>query len=153
MILWTLISGQFFKAVERWGVVRVTGAIAVGLVVVFFVSLLGFTKIKAAYYEHKAEHVTEQRDQARVERDVARKDEAQVERSSTISTATVAAQDAHATATRAATTHAVEAIHERIREVPVVVPVPDDPVVRASVDEAIRRAQAAADRLQRAPSR
>lgn len=138
-------------AVLRWGAPKVTAAIAIVLVSLFVGGLFGFAKVKAWYYQHQdAKHVS-QRDQAREETKIARQDEAQVTRSSAIGTATVAAQDAHGSAQRTAAAAATEVIHERIRKVPVVVPVPDDPVVRASVDEALRRAQAAADRVRGTP--
>lgn len=84
---------------------------------------------------------------AKAEIVVARHDEAQATHSAAITVATVAAQDKHLAETRAATTQTTEVIHERIRQVPVVVPVPSDPLVLLVVAKARERAQAAADRL------
>jgi FtsZ-interacting cell division protein ZipA len=142
---------MFESLILRFGVAKVTAAIGVLLIAIFLSGLFGFAKFKAWYYHHQDVKHVAQRDQARAERDIARKDEAQVERSSTISASTVAAQDQHAGAQRAATTQSSEVIRERIRQVPVVVPVPDDPVVRAAANEAVARAQAAADRVRGAP--
>ena len=133
--------------IERYGLPHVAGVVAVLLIVLYYASTLGLAKAKAWYYERKVERVTDQRDKAMGERDVARKDEVQVTRSAGITATTVAAQDQHATAQRDATKNNVEDIRERILKVPVVVLVPDDPVVRQRVQEAVVRAQAAQARL------
>lgn len=137
--------------IARYGAIRVFGGVAVLLVAMAFSGVLGWAKVKAWYYEGKAERVTVQRDQARAETKVARKDEAQLERSTAITADTTAAQDKTASDQRAATTQTVEVIRERIREVPVAVLPADDPVVRLAVEQARARAQAASDRLQGTP--
>jgi len=138
--------------IVKYGALRVFGSAAILVAVVFFSGVLGWSKVKAWYYEGKVERVTEQRDIARTETKIARADEAQVTKAGAITADTIAAQDTHAADTRAATTQAREVIRDRIVEVPVAVPAADDPVVRLAVEQARKRAQAAADRLRRASS-
>ncbi len=137
--------------VDRYGAKVVTGAIALLLIVLLVGGLFSCSRIQTWWYAGKAERRTEQRDTARLERDVAKADANQAERATTIATDTVAAQDAHAGAQREATAQSVEVIHERIREVPVPAAVPDDPIVRVAVAQAVGRAQAARRRVLRTP--
>ena len=137
--------------VDRYWITRVAGAAVVLLFVLYYGATLGLAKAKAWYYENKVERVTDQRDTARAETKVARQDEAQVTRSAGITATTVAAQDQHAATQRTDTAKTVETIHDQIRRMPVVAPLPDDPVVRNAAEEARTRAQGAADRLRRAP--
>lgn len=137
--------------IDRYGLARVAGAAVALLAVIYYAGTLGLAKAKAWYYENKVERVTEQRDTARAEATVARKDEAQVTRSAGITAITVAAQDQHAAIQHATTAKTVETIHDQIRRMPVVAPLSDDPVVRNAAEESRVRAQSAADRLRRAP--
>lgn len=142
---------MFANLVARFGLLRVIGA---GLLLVLMLSLagkLGWTSVKAWYYEGKADHMEVQRDTARAETKVARKDEAQTARAAETTATTVAAQDQHAAQISEATSHATEVIDERIRQAPPAAVVPDDPVVRREADQAYLRAQAAEDRLRGTP--
>lgn len=129
------------------------GAKTVGLVGLLLVGLLAFGGWRAWEWAEdwwqgrQLDKVTEQRDRAIGERDVARADKAQLERATDNTAATTAAQDAHLADTRAEAATAAEVIDERIREVPVAVPVPDDPVVRQQAAAAVARARAADDRV------
>jgi hypothetical protein len=129
----------------------VVALIGVGLALVALFYLAAWPRITTWYYHRQDTKHVAQRDQARAEVKVARQDEAQVTRSAEISTATTTAQDAHASAQRAATTQDVEAIHERIRADPAPALPPDDRLVRLVVDQARARAQAAADRVRGTP--
>jgi hypothetical protein len=134
--------------IAKYGVFKLACIAGVMLLVFFYGSILGIAKFRGWYYEHKADRLEAKLDTAKAEIKVARKDEAQVIKASEITAKTVDAQDNHAADNRAATNNIVEVIHERIKTVPVVVPVPDDPIVRDSVEQARIRAQASTDRLQ-----
>lgn len=138
--------------VARFGLLRVVGAGVLLLAVLWFAGVLGWSKAKAWYYEGKSDRLAVKLETSRAETKVARKDEKQVERAGEITADTIAAQDTRAAATEAATTQTVEVIRERIKNVPVVVPVADDPIVRDAVAEARKRAEAAQDRLRGASS-
>lgn len=136
--------------VLKFGLTRVIGAGVLLLLLLAAGGYVGWNKIHVAFLQHQDTKHVAQRDQARAETKVARKDEAQVTRASEIAATTTTAQDHHTAATRAATVRSTEAIHERIRQAPVAPAAApaDDPVVRDAVDQALARAQAAADRLQ-----
>jgi hypothetical protein len=137
--------------IAKYGLMKVIGAGLILLIVLFYGGMLGWSKTKAWYYEGKSQRLEAKLETSRAETKVARQDEKQVTQSAEITASTVQAQDEHAADTRAATTDATEAIHERIVQVPVTVRVPDDPIVRQRVAEARARAQAAADRLRGTP--
>lgn len=139
-------------SIETWAA---KNALVLGLIaaaVLAIGGILGFAKFKAWYYQGKSERLEAKLEVSQAETKVARQDEAQGARSATAAATTVAAQDTHADAHRAGTTQATEVIRERIREVPVVVPAADDLLVRAEVDKARARAQAAQDRVRGTPS-
>jgi hypothetical protein len=142
-------------AIVKYGLPKVIGAGAALLVVLLVVGSLGWNKARAWYYEIKAERAIEQRDVARAETKVARKDEAQVTRAAGTTAETVAAQDTHVAAQREATGKTDEVIHDRIRQAPVAPAAApaDDPVVRGAVNAAVARAQGAEARLRGTPSR
>lgn len=134
--------------IAKYGYFKLACIAFVILLVLFYGSILGIAKFKGWYYEGKSERLEAKLETSKAETKVARKDEAQVTKAAEITGDTVKAQDQHAAENRAATQTTVEVIHERIKTVPVVVPVPDDPIVRDAVEQARARAQAAADRLQ-----
>jgi cytoskeletal protein RodZ len=138
--------------IAKYGLMKVIGAGVILLVVVIYVGKLGWAETKGWYYQGKSVRLEGKLETSRAETKVARQDEKQVTQSAEITASTVEARDEHAADTRAATTEATEAIHERIVQVPVTVRVPDDPIVRQRVAEARARAQAAADRLRGTPS-
>jgi len=133
--------------IAKHGLIRVIGAGVLLLAVLWFAGVLGLTKFKAWYYEGKADRLAVKLETSRAETKVARKDEKQVERAGEITADTIAAQDNRAAATEAATTKTVEVIRERIKIQPVVIPAPDDPIVRDAVAQARKRAETAQDRL------
>lgn len=138
--------------IAKYGVFKLACAAFVMLIVLFYASVLGIAKFKGWYYEKKSDRLEVKVETLKGEVKVARKDEAQVTKASEITADTVEAQDKHAAETSAATKTDIEVIHERIQIQPVVVPVPDDPIVRAAASKAAERAQAAEDRLSGTPA-
>lgn len=141
------------KLVLKYGLPKLIGAGVIVLLLASFGVAYNWQKIKVWYYKGKVERVTEQRDVARAETKVARRDEAQTARAAEITDKTVAAQDTHAQATRQAVAHSTEVIHEVVRQNPPAVLPADDLRVRAEADAAYARAQAADHRLQRTTRR
>lgn len=139
--------------IARFGAKTVGIACALLLAALLFGGWRLWESVEDWWQNRQLDKVTEQRDRAVGERDVARADRAQLERATDNTAATTAAQDAHLAETRADAATAAEVIDERIREVPVVVPVPDDPVVRQHAAAAVARARAADGRLRRAEGR
>lgn len=145
---------MFANLIARFGLLKVISVGLITVLVLGFGMKYGWAEFQVWRLGNKVEKVTAQRDQARAETKVARKDEVQTGRSADITAKTTAAQDQHASAQREATAKTVEVIRERIRQVPVPAATPaDDPVVRRAIGEAIARAQAAQDRLQGTPPR
>lgn len=134
--------------IAKYGFFKLACFAVVILFMLFYGSILGIAKFKGWYYQGKSERQSVKIETLKTEVKVARKDEAQVTKASEITADTVKAQDQHAAENRAATQNTVEVIHERIKTVPVVIAVPDDPVVRHAVEQARARAQAASNRLQ-----
>lgn len=138
--------------IPQWKAVAPAVKLGLALALALIVSgLFVWPKITTWWYHRQDIKHTAQRDQARAEVKVARKDEAQVTRAGTITAKTVAAQDTHARAQRTATAKDIEAIHERIEAAPAVCLPADDLIVRQRVDQALQRAKGAADRLQGTP--
>lgn len=135
----------FPELIAKFGLLRVIGY---GLALVAILYLTAWPRITSWWHENKADRLEQQRDQARGVARIKTREAEQTGRSSTIASNTTAAQDAAAIKIQADTGRATEVIRERIREVPVVVPVPDDPVVRLAAEQAFARAVAAQDRLQ-----
>lgn len=138
--------------IARYGVFRLAVASAIILFLVFNFGILGISKVQLYFAKHKVVKLENQLQVSKAETKAARKDEAQVTKAGAITAKTTKAQDQHAADQREATNKTVEIINERIIKVPVVVPVPDDPFVRLAVSQARARAQAAINRVQRAPS-
>ena len=138
--------------IARFGLARVIGAGVLLLAVLWFGGVLGFSKIKAWYYEGKSERLEVKLKTSRAETKVARQDEAQVTKAAEITDATVTAQDNHAAEARAATKQSSEIIYEIIKADPAPVDSIADTRVLAEVDKAQHNAQAALDRLQGPPT-
>jgi hypothetical protein len=136
---------------DRFGLFASLIMAALLLLVLYLALSLAWSHLFGWWHARSNANLKADLHEAKAEIAVARHDEAQVVFSSKVTTATVAAQDKHASDQRAATAQIVEVIHERIVQKPVVVPVSDDPVVRAAANQARARAQAAVDRLQGAP--
>jgi uncharacterized membrane protein YciS (DUF1049 family) len=138
----------------KYGLPKLLFAAGLALVLSIVGVSFGWAKLSAWYYHRKADHLEQKLEVSKAETKVARKDEAQVTAAAAITKTTVAAQDAHAASTRTATTRATGVIYERVRLAPVAPAAApaDDPVVRAAVDQAIARAQAASDRLRGTPA-
>src|SRR6187431_1108174 len=118
------------KLLLKYGLPKLIGAGVIILLLASFGLAYNWQKLKGWYYHWRLDTVTEQRDVARAETKVARKDEAQVARAATIATETVKAQDAHADSNRQSVVKASEVINERIRQSPAAQLPADDPVVR-----------------------
>ena len=139
------------KMILQYGARKVWGTFLLLGILLLVGTSFGVTKLRAWYYEGKSERLEAKLETSKLETKVARKDEAQVTRSSEIAAETITAQDTHAAGHRTATIQATEVIDERIRQDPVAFALPDDPVVRGTVAEAIDRAKAAQNRVRGTP--
>lgn len=142
-----MIQIWFVKLVTKYGVVPVAFGAFVLLVVTLFASIAGFNKVKAVWYEHKAEKAEARAAIAEQNAKVLEQDAAQATLAAAILNNVVIKQHEVAARQRKSTATAVEVIHERIVKVPVSISPPVDPVVFEQVREAAARTAAASNRL------
>jgi cytoskeletal protein RodZ len=140
------------KLIAKYGILPLAVAGFVLLIVMYFSVVAGISKIKAAWYERQADRHEAIAEQAKADSKAVKSDLKQTDKAASIAAETTKKQDQTANGQRQNTAKAIEVISERIIEVPVVVPVADDPIVRDQVREARIRAQAAIDSMQRAPA-
>lgn len=139
------------RLIAKYGFLPLAVSGFVLFVVILFSAIAGINKIKAAWYERQAERQKAIAEVAKADAKAVKADLKQTERAGDIAADTVSKQDRTATGQRQNTAKAIGKINERIIEVPVLVPIADDPIVREQVREARLRAQAAADRLSGTP--
>ncbi len=140
------------RLIAKYGILPLAVAGFVLFVVILFSAIAGINKIKSALHEHQAEKFEAIAARAKAETKAVKADLKQTEKAGKIAADTVSKQDQTAKGQRQKTAEAIGIINERIIEVPVSVPVADDPIVREQVHQARSRATAAQDRLQRTPA-
>lgn len=135
------------KKVAEWGVVGTAIRLAIPLAVLYLLTSIAWLSVSKWYYKSKAEKqagvITEQKlDIGELKENAKQSDRADI-----IQADTIEKQDAATIETHAAGIKATEVIHERIKIQPAVVPMPDDPIVRAVADKAYQRALAARNQV------
>lgn len=135
------------RLILRYGLPTVLTAAVVAAALAIIGGKIAWKNIVIAWQANKIEKIEAQRDYAKAETKVAKADLEQTESAVEITDQARANTDAWLAFTAKQTANAGEVIHERIREVPVLVPVPSDPAVMRVVAEAHARATAAAHRL------
>jgi cytoskeletal protein RodZ len=139
------------RLIAKYGILPLAVAGFVLFVVLLFSGIAGINKIKSAWHERQAEKQEAIAQQAKADAKAVKADLKQTDKAGEIAADTVTKQDQTATGQRQNTAKAIGKINERIIEVPVAVPVADDPIVRDQVHQARLSAIAAQDRLQRTP--
>lgn len=142
-----MISVFLSRLIARYGVLPLAIAGFILLIILMFGSIAGISKIKANWYEHKAEKLDVKARQSERAAQIAKADTKQTQKAADIAADTTRKQDQTATGQRQNTAKAIEVIHERIIKVPVTVLPATDPVVFEQVREARGRALAAANHL------
>ena len=135
------------KKVAEWGVVGTAIRLAILLAVLYLLTSIAWLSVSKWYYKNKAEKQTAVITEQKLDIGELKENAKQSDRADTIQAETIEKQDAATIEIHAANTKATEVIHERIKIQPVVVPVPDDPIVRAVADEAYQRAIAARNKV------
>ena len=139
------------RLIAKYGILPLAVAGFVLFVVILFSAIAGINKIKSAWHERQAEKQEAIAQQAKADAKAVKADLKQTDKAGEIAADTVTKQDQTATGQRQNTAKAIGKINERIIEVPVAVPVADDPIVRDQVRQARLSAIAAQDRVQRTP--
>lgn len=139
------------RLIAKYGILPLAVAGFVLFVVILFSAIAGINKIKSAWHERQAEKQEAIAQQAKADAKAVKADMKQTDKAGEIAADTVTKQDQTATGQRQNTAKAIGKINERIIEVPVAVPVADDPIVRDQVRQARLSAIAAQDRVQRTP--
>jgi hypothetical protein len=139
------------RLIAKYGILPLAVAGFVLFVVILFSAIAGINKIKSAWHERQAEKQEAIAQQAKADAKAVKADMKQTDKAGEIAADTVTKQDQTATGQRQNTAKAIGKINERIIEVPVAVPVADDPIVRDQVRQARLSAIAAQNRVQRTP--
>ena len=139
------------RLIAKYGFLPLAIAGFVLFVVILFSAIAGINKFKAAWYERQADRAKAIAEVAKADAKAVKADLKQTEQAGKVAADTVSKQDKTATGQRQKTAKAIGTINERIIEVPVLVPVADDPIVREQVRQARLSAIAAQGRVQRTP--
>ena len=142
-----MIQIWFAKLLAKYGVLPLAIAGTVILIIGFFATVAGTSKIKSAWFEHKADKAETRAQAAEQNVKVLEQDAKQANNAIEIAGDTTTKQDQAAGKQRAETAKAIEVIHERIIQVPVSVNPIADPIVFEQVRQAADRASAAANRV------